>query len=253
MKKNCKEKRKKKKKAQNFSRYIQGSNSLEAAVDACIEAALQEWSLVGQKNLLMAASFGKAFLNGHDPQPFVEACQELRIVNALRAPEIGIPISHLEYVVLSSSVVIDRLINRHHHYLAWKICKYLKMRPNRVLIHWASAMVRKGRGDEQELCAAIVGKLREVPGISYAEIASAAFQSGRPQLATRLLDYEPRAADQIPLLICMKQEEIALQKAIESGDTDLMYLVLLHSLRTLKDDFFHVLNGKPVAIKLMIK
>lgn len=46
---------------------------------------------------------------------------------------------------------------------------------------------------------------------------------------------------------------MALQKAIESGDTDLIYLVLLHSLRTLKEDFFTVLNGKPVAIKLMIK
>jgi hypothetical protein len=226
---------------------------LEAAVAACIEAALQEWSLVGQKNLLQAASFGKAFLNGHDPQPFVDACQELRIVNAMRTPDIGMPISHLQYLVLTSNVVIDRLINRHHHYLAWKVSKYLKLRPNRVLIHWASALVRRGRGDEQELSTAIVQKLREIPGISYAEIASAAFKSGRPQLATRLLDHEPRAADQIPLLICMKQEEIALQKAIESGDTDLIYLVLLHSLRTLKDDFFHVLQGKPVAIKLMIK
>jgi hypothetical protein len=35
------------------------------------------------------------------------------------------------------------------------------------------------------------------------------------------LDYEPRAADQVPLLISMQQEELALSKAIESGDTDL--------------------------------
>lgn len=37
----------------------------------------------------------------------------------------------------------------------------------------------------------------------------------------QLLDYEPRAADQVPLLISMEQDELALIKAIESGDTDL--------------------------------
>jgi hypothetical protein len=35
------------------------------------------------------------------------------------------------------------------------------------------------------------------------------------------LDYEPRAADQVPLLISMQQDDLALSKAIESGDTDL--------------------------------
>ena len=37
----------------------------------------------------------------------------------------------------------------------------------------------------------------------------------------QLLDYEPRAADQVPLLISMQEDERALIKAIESGDTDL--------------------------------
>jgi hypothetical protein len=240
-------------KADDHIRYIKGQNALESAISACTESAVQEWTLVGQKNLLSAASFGKCFLTGHDPKAFVEACQELRILNALRSGEVGMPLSHLQYVILSPAIVIDRLINRHHHFMAWKICKYLKIRPNKVLIHWASEMVKKGRGDENEICQAIVQKLHSVPGISYAEIASTAFKSGRPNLATKLLDYEPRAADQIPLLICMKEEEIALQKAIESGDTDLIYFVLLHSLRTLRDEFFNIISGKPVAIKLMIK
>ena len=37
----------------------------------------------------------------------------------------------------------------------------------------------------------------------------------------QLLDYEPRAADQVPLLMSMQENEIALVKAIESGDSDL--------------------------------
>jgi hypothetical protein len=35
------------------------------------------------------------------------------------------------------------------------------------------------------------------------------------------LDYEPKAARQVPLLLQMKKEHIALNKAIDSGDTDL--------------------------------
>ena len=37
----------------------------------------------------------------------------------------------------------------------------------------------------------------------------------------QLLDYEPRSAEQVPLLMKMGKTEIALQKAIESGETEL--------------------------------
>ena len=37
----------------------------------------------------------------------------------------------------------------------------------------------------------------------------------------QLLDYEPKAADQVPLLMRMKKDQVALEKAILSGDTDL--------------------------------
>jgi len=35
------------------------------------------------------------------------------------------------------------------------------------------------------------------------------------------LDYEAKAADQVPLLMRMKKDDLALEKAIMSGDTDL--------------------------------
>ena len=37
----------------------------------------------------------------------------------------------------------------------------------------------------------------------------------------QLLEYEPRAAEQVPLLMTMRDLRLALTKAIESGDTDL--------------------------------
>ena len=40
---------------------------------------------------------------------------------------------------------------------------------------------------------------------------------------------------QIPLLLSMQEEELALQKAVNSEDTDLMYLTLIHVERTRTD------------------
>ena len=37
----------------------------------------------------------------------------------------------------------------------------------------------------------------------------------------QLLDYEPKGSDQVPLLLIMKEDRLALVKAVDSGDTDL--------------------------------
>lgn len=81
--------------------------------------------------------------------------------------------------------LIERLTNRHHHILAWKICEYLKLSGDRVLVHWACAKV-KSPGTDAEISNMIVKKLINVPGISFAEIASTAYNAGRVELATRV-------------------------------------------------------------------
>ena len=40
---------------------------------------------------------------------------------------------------------------------------------------------------------------------------------------------------QIPLLLSMQEEELALQKAVNSEDTDLIYLTLIHIDRSRTD------------------
>jgi hypothetical protein len=74
-------------------------------------------------------------------------------------------------------------------------------------------------------------QLKLCPGISYATVAADAHQNGRQKLAALLLDYEPRASEQVPLLTSMGEEERALVKAIESGDTDLVYFSIFHNWR----------------------
>lgn len=83
---------------------------------------------------------------------------------------------------------------------------------------------------DDEVCKLIVDKFEQLGGteVSYAEIAKKAWEVGRSRLATKLLDHESRASDQVPLLLTMKEDKLALLKAVDSGDTDLVYHVLLH-------------------------
>lgn len=47
-------------------------------------------------------------------------------------------------------------------------------------------------------------------------------------LLLQLLDNETQVNLQIPLLLKYQKDDIALKKAVESGNTDLIYMVLLH-------------------------
>jgi len=95
--------------------------------------------------------------------------------------------------------------------------------------------------------------LKNAPGISYARIASTAHVAGKKELATMLLDYEPKPDSQVPLLISMNQPWRALDKAIASGNTDLAMLVILHLYREHKDSFFDTLARNKVALALYIQ
>jgi hypothetical protein len=157
----------------------------------------------------------------------------------------------LRYISIGPSALVTRLLTRNLHVVALRISKHLGLRTDPVLKHWASARIARAKADPRDaesdaaLCADIVLKFEHEgeKGVSYAEIARNAWEAGRVKLATMLLDYEPRAAEQVPLLLQMKEDRIALEKAVDSGDTDLVYHVLLRLRSTLSPgDFFHLVD-----------
>mmetsp|Transcript_8410 Transcript_8410/g.11326 ORF Transcript_8410/g.11326 Transcript_8410/m.11326 type:complete len:835 (-) Transcript_8410:32-2536(-) len=231
-------------------------NDLTDAVSACVEAAGYEFEQSTQRKLLKAASFGKCFLDLYNPDDFVNMCKRLRVLNAVHFFRIGIPITIAQLQRIGIEGLVDRLIHRNEHLLALRICEFMKLKGRRVLEHWACAKVQsaKGNADPESLARLIVEKLSRTPGMSYARIASTAFKNGHRELALLLLDHEPRAADQVPLLTYMQQDDIALVKAIESGDTDLVYLVILHIKRLRSpDEFVKLIRNQHVALSLVIK
>ena len=88
--------------------------------------------------------------------------------------------------------------------------------------------------------------------VSCADVARTAWDQGKVALATRLLEHEARASKQVHLLLSMREDNLALLKATQSGDSDLILSVLLslrkqHSLGT----FFRFLDNKPEAVAVL--
>ncbi|KAJ4290428.1 Vacuolar protein sorting-associated protein 16 [Kalmusia sp. IMI 367209] len=226
--------------------------SLAEAVDTCIKAAAHEYNIHWQKMLLRAASFGKSVLDLYSSDDFVDTCDTLRVLNAVRFYEIGLPISYEQYRRLTPEKLVERLTNRNEYLLALRVASYLHLPTSHIHGHWAQQKVRVSNDTEEQICALIVKKLHGKPGISFEEIAQAAYDEGRVRLATELLNYEPRPGKQVPLLLNMKEDNIALDKAIESGDTDLVFHVLLHLRKNLPlASFFRVINSRPLASALV--
>lgn len=226
--------------------------SLPHAVDTCVQAAGHEFDPYWQKRLLKAASLGKSVLELYNSDDFVEMTEKLRVLKAARDYQIGIPISYEQYLRLTPEKFIERLINRHEYLLAIRISEFLQVPADRIYVHWASQKVRVSTADDEAVCKLIVQRLEGKPGISFEAIAQAAYDEGRTHLATHLLNHEPRAGRQVPLLLNMEEDEIALEKAIDSGDDDLVYYVLLHLKNKLPmASFFRTINNRPMASALV--
>ncbi|RMZ90380.1 hypothetical protein DV736_g2418, partial [Chaetothyriales sp. CBS 134916] len=226
--------------------------NLPDAVETCIRAAGQEYDHNLQKQLLRAASFGKSVLDLYSSDEFVDMCNDLRVLNAVRNFKVGLPLTYEQYLRLGPERLILRLVNRREYLLAIRLSECLNLPSNKIYVHWASQKVKGSTGDDDSIRDVIVERLRGKHGVSFEAIARAAYDEGRGHLATSLLNSEPRAGKQVPLLLSMEEDEIALNKAIESGDTDLVFFVLLHLRQKLPlAAFFRTLSDKPLATALV--
>ncbi|CAL9013237.1 unnamed protein product [Prunus brigantina] len=228
--------------------------SLPEAVEACIDAAGHEFDVLRQRTLLRAASYGQAFCSNFQRDHIQEMCKTLRVLNAVRHPDVGMPLSIQQYKLLTPSVLIGRLINSYKHFLALRISEYLGMNQEMVIMHWACSKISASLAiSDATLLEILLDKLKLCKGISYAAVAAHADKNGRRKLAAMLVEHEPRSSKQVPLLLSIGEEDTALMKAIESGDTDLVYLVLFHIWRKRQPlEFFGMIQARALARDLFI-
>lgn len=251
-------------KADEQIRTIAMVRQLQGAVQTCIEAASADFDPAQQQRLLKAASYAKAFCPDADPAEFVDTAKKLRVLNEIRKAEVGLPLTVQQYNLLSPEVLVGRLTSRKKHFLALKVCELLKLKNDKVLIDWACEKVTQmatsttQNYSDEEINRTIKNQLEPYGRISYLRVAKVAYKINRKRLATLVLDKEQQPEAQIPVLLEMNEEELALQKAINSGDYDLMYLTLITLETRLHpndqeglEKFFRIVLAYPEAANLL--
>ena len=158
------------------------------AVDTCIDAAGRDFDVYWQRRLLKAASFGKTFLDLYNPSDFVAMSQTLRVLNAARYYEVGIPITYEQLRQHGPARLLTRLTVRAHHLLSLRIAGFLGLSTAPVLKHWASAKVSAAKGAEEDdaVCRLIVDRLKGQADVSCADVARTAWTTGQTVLATKV-------------------------------------------------------------------
>ncbi|XP_026473948.1 vacuolar protein sorting-associated protein 16 homolog [Ctenocephalides felis] len=230
-------------------------DQLPKAVAQCLEAAVLEFDTSTQKMLIRAAYFGKGFINGHSPKSYVEMCRILRVLNAVRDRRVGIPLTYTQFECLTAQVLLDRLVLRKHYYLAIQIAKYLKLSEKGILAHWARHKVIQSKVPPEIVAKEIAEKVSHNPReFSFWHIAKYAADNGRKDLAIKLLDHEVYVEKQVSSLLTLDQGQSALIKAIESGDTDLVYAVIIDiQSKTSLSKFQMIIRNFQVAQSLYLK
>lgn len=75
-------------------------SNIEEAVNQCLDAVGYEFDTEIQKMLIRAAQFGKCFVAGMSCDKYVKMCRLLRVLNAVRSPKVGIPLTIEQYPFL---------------------------------------------------------------------------------------------------------------------------------------------------------
>lgn len=213
---------------------------LEEAIETCTDSATKEFDITTQKRLLRAASYGMHFsykkidqevmiggpFTGSDPESgilpsktahsFVSAARKLRVLNALRNPEVGFLLTAAQFDAVSATGVVARLVGMGRPALAAEISKYLALpravqlfaRAAKASAFVESALTREISDSETAERAIQIINGEETEGNpqsmnrgGYAAVALAANKAGRPGVANLLLMMESSVADKVPALI----------------------------------------------------
>ena len=230
---------------------------IDSAILGCVRAACHEFDTKRQSELLRAAHFGNSYLqrkNRHvDCWALHKTCVMLRILNAVRSPEVGIPLTYAQYCQDGLENLVKRLNIRKQHLLASRISERTKGCQD-VIEHWALSNITASSSESDDaLLNKIKPKLETLRGASYGKIALAAHRANRHRLVQNLIDMEQNSYAQVSLLISIGADENALFKAIESRDADLIYTTLLNLQRLMTfQDLASLLSRNPQAKALFV-
>ena len=205
-------------------------------IDEIIDSAAHEIGVDNQMRLLELAAFCKKYCEKYDSEIYVDMVNRLRILNNVRDKKCGIPITFRQYQMFTraeslktfqmgeADVLVGRLANRKQYQAAYDVAVLSHMRQDRVekiLVRWSTAKVLANLPDDV-INSEISKVFSRCPGVSFSHAALTAYNNKKGALAVQLLNDEPRPHNQVVLLMQMQQEELALEKALQSDNEDLL-------------------------------
>eukprot|EP00834_Sanchytrium_tribonematis_P004100 NODE_185_length_13590_cov_0.472908.p1 type:complete len:824 gc:universal NODE_185_length_13590_cov_0.472908:5985-8456(+) len=233
---------------------------LENCIKDILDASSYSFDILEQKRFLKIARFAIAFQQAN--QISTEAtCRMVRVLNNIRYsydPFFTVD----QYNFHSITSILEGIVSANMHFLAFNIAKYLKLNSytiEKILIDWCQYYLLKTKFDKipdkavsdkiLKTCASLNTNFKSM---SFSSMAQAAIQHGRPTTAIELLMYESVSSDQIPLFLKLKEDDLALRKAMESCNRDLVVLVLqnLINRQVPFNVIYMMLKEKPFALNV---
>lgn len=246
------------------------SETLEEAIETCIEAAAKEFDTLTQKRLLRAASYGMKFsfkttasspcvmggpTEGSDQTPgvlpsaltikFVETCRKIRCMNQLRNPRVGFVMTSAQYDAITPTGIVARLCTVKRPSLAVTISQYLHLSHLVRLYARAQKACALVESDEEmsdsEMAEQAIQTINGTAASNsvscinrgaYAVVAMAASKAGRPGVANLLLMLESSVADKVPTLLSNGSYADAIAVATTHRDADYIFSILMEYERS---------------------
>ncbi len=225
-------------------------DNMSEAVQGCTLAACHASSFKQQSALLQAALLGLSHLKSNRRCRWIlhHACLMIRVLNSIRKPNVGIPLTYVQHCHFGLRILVARLVYRKNHLLASRICK-LSKGLHHVTELWASSIISiANETSDDKLMDAISAKFTLNHGSTYVGVATEAHSRGKTRLTKQFLELEPKSSMQVCLTNCIAKDTFVLAKAIESRDADLICRTLFHlQCSATFQDLASMLSGFPLA------
>ena len=264
---------------------------LANAINTLLKAAAQLYWLKSNQNnyqqiqiyLLKAASFGKNFveIDQFNFNRFIEICKDIRILNNIRNViekkkneekkennnnnnnnnEIfGKPnfITYNEYKNLQTKELIRILIKQQNFFLAFQISEYLEFNTKNVYEKFAIAKIKKVSStatptEEIKTYEFLYTNLKNVPNISFVNLAKKAFKYQKKEIGMKFLENENSILTKIPQYVELKKWDKAIELTFETYDSNII-LSVIDKIFKKEDfgDFINILSKFPKIDKFVI-
>lgn len=211
-------------------------DALMHAVTDCVAAAGFEFDSVQQKRLLRIAAFGRTFCSMCDPGAFMNMSKRLRVRNHLRYESVGMTLTDRQLALMGEERLLQRLALCNEHQVAFCVADALGCDSKPIMTNWAmsklAGALARGKDEEKGAAKHVVRRLRACNFNGFAELAQQAKIAGCGAAALMLLDAETNPSKQVPMLLSIGETEVALKRALNSSDADLLFTVMVHLIRT---------------------